>query len=110
MPTILVVHPDLAERIVISIQLESEGLSPVAVASAQRALEGRAPTSVDLVLADQVTLGGLRDRLGPIPTLTLAAAHEPEQAPGTSVRLPMHAEVLANAIRVTLANAQHRRV
>ncbi|HEY1369191.1 MAG TPA: hypothetical protein VGF23_18850 [Gaiellaceae bacterium] len=101
MTTILVVHPDLAERIVISIQLESEGLSPVAVASAQRALERLATTPVDLVLADQPTLGALRDGLGATPTLALGTP---------SVRLPMHAEVLANAIRVTLANAHHRRV
>jgi hypothetical protein len=48
---ILVVHPELAERVILSIQLESRGFSPAAVGSASRALDRLATTPVDLVLS-----------------------------------------------------------
>jgi CheY-like chemotaxis protein len=112
---ILVVHPDLVERVILSIQLESQGFSPAAVGSASRALDRLATTPVDLVLSDCATLLRLGCELGAIPVIALA----PERGPKlydtarvlratTMLRLPVRSELLADVIRFTLADAAVR--
>jgi CheY-like chemotaxis protein len=109
---ILVVHPDLVERVILSIQLESQGFSPAAVGSASRALDRLATSHVDLVLSDCATLLTLGGDLGAVPAIALAPERGSPKLYDTArvlrattmLRLPVRSELLADVIRFTLAD------
>ena len=116
-PSVLVVDDDLALRVVTTVMLEHEGFSPVAVGSAERALERLGRERFDVVLTDLAMPGAggiellrqLDERGGRLPVVVMTGSDDPallrravDLGARTVLQKPVPGERLGAALRLAL--------